>query len=156
MNRRCLIAAMTLCFAPLSGLLSANAPASLFETMNEADKVSTGLNKLSPEEQAALSSWIATQTEKAAPKETALPQFQISDVQNGRTVVLSNGESYDVSSSYKRKIKKWKSGDQIRVTPAKRGSGYKLQNVTSGQEVGAKKNAPKEEIKPTEQPNDAS
>jgi hypothetical protein len=126
-----------LCVVSFSGLTSAKA-SSFFEKMSEEDKKRVGFEKLSTEERANLEEWVQANSQLPAPKEEIV-QCEITDMQDDGMITLSDGETYEVFSSYRKKVKKWAKGDAVRLIPSKRTNSYKLEHIELNQPVGVKK-----------------
>ena len=160
MNQTLFMTIAALCFAPLTAAENTQ-PVSIFEKMDETDKKMTGIDKLSTEEKTALESWYEKNTaaaaadkEKSTAKESAAAEFEITEI-SGLTFTLSDKNAYEVSPSYKKKVKKWQEGDKIQVIPSKKANSYKLENTRTDQQVGAKK-VLKKEVKEASLPDDES
>ena len=127
-------------FCALSTTLCA---ASLFDTMNDAEKKNSGIQKLSSEEITALETWFKAQTPvKPNPSVGDTIEhgsFTITAVIDlGHFVKLDNGLSYDIYSRSRKKTMAWKVGDTVElVEPVKRKS-YRITNKSRKQTVAAK------------------
>lgn len=146
MKKPFLMAALFL--TPFAGLTAADTPPpSFFEKMSEEEKKATGVDKLSPEEQTALESWLQANkeaSEKAPIAKETTNELEIISIEDGSEITLSNGETYTIASSYRKKVKKWKKGDKIHLIASKKANSFKIEHVDLDQAVGVKKVAKKE------------
>ncbi len=107
-----------------------------FNTMSESETSSTGIEKLSKEEQEKLLSWIRS-------KDMNLKEAVIGSVvaikENGKMIELSDGKTYSIGSSSNRNVcAKWANGDEIEITALGKARSYLLKNKKTQETVKAK------------------
>lgn len=110
-----------------------------FMNMKQDEMTSCGLNKLTPEEKAALQSCVKKYMDSAS-KQVQLPdpiKLQTID-KDSKTIELADGQKFTYSNSYKKTIANWNLGDFIRVEPGKKKNGYILFHVPSNKSIKVK------------------
>ena len=106
-----------------------------FNTMSENETTTTGLKKLTPDEQATLLDWIRNRDMSLkAPLKTTVAQVKDS----GKTLELANGQIFSINSSGKKKVAQWSENSSVEVYETTKSNSYMVKNTQTGDMVKAK------------------
>lgn len=105
-----------------------------YNSMTTVEAAETGIQKLSPSEQEALSSWFCKQ--KHHPKLSVSKEVPLTAIQeSGKYLVLGDGTRLSLSKSSRKKISKWSVGDKIGIGESGRRGSLTIYHMATGQKV---------------------
>jgi hypothetical protein len=110
-----------------------------FCTMSPEELAKTGIAKLTPDEQEALTKW--WYQHKASPhKQHIVNEVTVSSIQEGgKFIALSDGETLSFSASKRKKTSLWEVGDTIGIGEGGKKGAVTLYHMASGAKVKGKR-----------------